>query len=69
MDQNEINRERTTRMLSAAIVVRAAAKATGLARGSVDCPLCTGKVRFAVNPPNGHVRAACETPDCFSFIE
>lgn len=43
-------------------------------RGEFECPACkaddkSGTVRWARAPSNGHVRAACTTPDCCEFME
>ncbi|QOZ25340.1 hypothetical protein XH93_18365 [Bradyrhizobium sp. CCBAU 51753] len=38
--------------------------------GEFDCPACKeGKVRWSRASVNGHVRAACTTPDCFGVME
>lgn len=38
--------------------------------GEFPCPACkTGTVRWARASVNGHMRAACTTPDCFGVIE
>lgn len=55
--------ERTT-------TIRAAIIATGLPAGTIACPCCkTGKVNFTVASSNGHVWAACTTPDCAAWVE
>lgn len=37
--------------------------------GSFACPACGGTVRWSRAASNGHVWAACSTPNCFSIIE
>ena len=38
--------------------------------GSFPCPACkTGTVRWSRASSNGHVHAACTTPNCFSVME
>lgn len=38
--------------------------------GEFVCPACkTGMVQWARARSNGHVRAACTTPNCFAMIE
>lgn len=37
--------------------------------GSVPCPKCGGSLSFAKAPGNGHIRAACSTPDCLRFMQ
>ncbi len=38
--------------------------------GEFPCPACEGgKVRWARARSNGHVHAACTTPNCFGIIE
>jgi hypothetical protein len=37
--------------------------------GTVPCPKCGGTIRWARAPSNGHMRAACDTPDCFAVIQ
>jgi hypothetical protein len=39
-------------------------------QGEIDCPGClVGKVRWLRARSNGHLRAVCSTPNCFSVIE
>lgn len=39
-------------------------------RGSFDCPGCgEGAVHWSRSPYNGHVHAACTTPNCFAVME
>lgn len=41
-----------------------------LPEGSFDCPACgTGKVRFGRARTNGHLHAACSTPQCFAVMQ
>lgn len=37
--------------------------------GVLDCPLCGKQFRYQINPYNDHIRGACETPDCISFMQ
>lgn len=38
--------------------------------GIMDCPICrTGKLNYSRSSYNGHVRAACSTPECVRWIE
>ena len=38
--------------------------------GSVPCPICqTGQLRYSVAGYNGHMHAACTTPNCMSWME
>jgi hypothetical protein len=37
-------------------------------RGDVPCPICGGKLSFAISGPKRHVRAACETQGCLRFM-
>ncbi len=39
-------------------------------QGEMACPLCkSGKLRYSRNSYNGHVQAACSTPDCVRWVE
>lgn len=39
--------------------------------GTVNCPACNGKatLRFSRSGYNGHIAAACTTPDCVRWME
>jgi len=37
--------------------------------GKVDCPKCGKKLVYERSGYNGHIRAACSTPDCLRWIE
>lgn len=41
------------------------------AQGEVDCPVCGTPLalRYARSGHNGHVTAACTTPDCIAWME
>jgi hypothetical protein len=38
-------------------------------RGTVECPICKGKLHLSQSAYNGHVHGKCETPDCVSWME
>lgn len=38
-------------------------------RGTVECPVCKGKLHLSQSSYNGHVHGACETPGCVSWME
>lgn len=38
-------------------------------RGSIDCPVCGGKLRFQYSHYNGHIHGHCETEDCMQWME
>ena len=59
------------RRFALVVPARAAIKATKLASGTIDCPLCQkpGALAFRVSSYNGHVHAACSTPNCLSWME
>lgn len=44
---------------------------TGQPSGAVDCVACgkTDGLRFSVSSYNGHVHAACSTPNCLRWME
>lgn len=56
----------------AGLIREAIVKATGGKRkvgGQIECPACkAGKVQYTV-AYNGHVHAACSTPDCARWME
>jgi hypothetical protein len=37
--------------------------------GTVPCPKCGGTIRWARAWSNGHMHAACDTPDCFGMVQ
>lgn len=40
------------------------------ASGEIACPACgTGRVRYARARSNGHLHAACSTPNCFAVMQ
>ena len=39
------------------------------ASGSIDCPLCDGKVNYAIAENNGHIHAVCTGDNCVSWME
>lgn len=45
------------------------ARTSGKKSGEFDCAACGTKVRWRVEGPREHFRAACGTPGCFSAIE
>jgi hypothetical protein len=48
---------------------RAACIANGGPSGHIPCPICgKGTLNYAI-APNGHIRAACSTDNCLSWIE
>ena len=59
------------RRFALVVPARAAIKATRLASGTIDCPLCQkpGALAFRVSSYNGHIHAACSTPNCLSWME
>lgn len=38
-------------------------------RGTVECPVCKGKLHLSQSADNGHVHGKCETADCVSWME
>ena len=50
---------------------RAAIVATKQTTGAVDCPLCkaVGALHFRRSTLNGHIHAACSTPNCLAWME
>ncbi len=39
------------------------------ARGTIECPICKGKLHYTVASLNGHVHGKCETENCLSWME
>lgn len=37
--------------------------------GSIVCPRCGGELKFSTSSYNGHIRGACTTEDCLSWIQ
>ena len=37
--------------------------------GTVQCPVCSGRLHVGISAFNGHTRGRCETPNCLSWIE
>lgn len=37
--------------------------------GTVECPVCKGKLSYSRAGYNGHIHARCETKDCVSWME
>ena len=38
-------------------------------RGFIECPFCGGELHYTISKFNGHVHAACITPDCLRWVE
>jgi hypothetical protein len=38
-------------------------------RGTVECPICKGKLHLSQSSYNGHVHGKCETSGCVSWME
>jgi hypothetical protein len=36
--------------------------------GSIECPLCKGRLQYSVAKLNGHVWGRCETKDCLAWM-
>lgn len=75
-DPDEIarNAKRDADFLLVVATCKADAKAKGFGpgnagRGEIDCPACSGKVRYSVTAVNGHMWGACSTPDCARWME
>lgn len=39
------------------------------ASGTIECPVCKGKLDYSIAGYNGHVHAHCHTPNCVSWME
>ena len=37
--------------------------------GSIACPICGGRLSYAVSGPKGHINARCSTPECVWWME
>lgn len=44
-------------------------KASGAWSGALDCPQCNKPLHWSKSRYNGHVRGACETEECVSWME
>jgi len=64
----ELKAERTAHFQNF-MKAREAIVATGLERGSVECPACKGNLQFTKASYNGHIWAKCETDSCLGWIE
>ena len=66
--------ERSQRCMKALSTAHDDAKAKGLKKGAggtgeCPCPICKGTIRYSVASYNGHMHAACTTPNCVSWME
>lgn len=68
IDEEDLKR---AEMFAAVVRARAAIVDTGKSAGVVNCPRCGGAdaLRFRVSSCNGHVHAACSTPNCLAWME
>lgn len=39
------------------------------ASGEIECPRCTGRVRWVRSSVNGHVSGGCQTKGCLSWMQ
>lgn len=37
--------------------------------GEVECPACSGVLRWAKSRTNGHIHGRCDTPECISWMQ
>lgn len=74
-EEANARRIRVEAVMSALTAAKADAKAKGFGSGSagqssIPCPACkTGTLRYRVASVNGHMWAACTTPDCARWME
>lgn len=38
-------------------------------RGTIDCPVCDGRLHISIAGYNGHMHGRCETAGCLSWME
>lgn len=69
-----LTNERTLDSLLAIAAVSEDAKAKGLKKGhggtgSIECPICKGRLNYSVASHNGHIWGACQNPTCVSWMQ
>jgi hypothetical protein len=68
-EERDMLRSKVGERLEGVFKARSLILDTGLNSGSVECPMCGGKLHFTVARSNGHVHGHCETRLCLIWME
>lgn len=68
MDNSKKISDDILKMFKAVDEAAKAIRATKQKSGHIECPLCKGRLAFAINSYN-HIHAKCETEKCLSWME
>ncbi|MCJ2121042.1 hypothetical protein [Methylobacterium sp. J-077] len=49
--------------------VFATIQADGSGSGTIECPICKGRLAWARDSSNGHLSGQCETDDCLQWMQ